>query len=227
MNITLILASPNHPSNSETVAQSFVEGINSVENANIATVHLSNMDLAYFTPEYYEEGAVVEEDFQKFESIIQASDGIVIATPVWNFGVPGKLKNLLDRMGSFALDKEQRRNGQLNGLPFYLIFTGGAPTVAWKGLMHNTTAFVREGLKYFGCTFIGHLYEGGCAATPKGSDPVVLAREDSLQKARERGSQFGKIVQGYASDGSLPAKYKRKNKIYRMLNNLVSKLVKA
>ena len=92
---------------------------------------------------------------------VENASGLVIATPVWNFGVPAHLKNFIDRMGSFALD-ETRSRGTLNGKPFYIIFTGGAPKPAWTGLMKKTTAFVPEALRYFGATYIGHHFEPKC-----------------------------------------------------------------
>ena len=76
----------------------------------------------------------------RIEQLVQQSDGVVIASPLWNFSVPGHLKNLIDRMGSFCLDSESRSLGMLKGKPFYCILTGGTPIAAWYGLQKKTVS---------------------------------------------------------------------------------------
>ena len=141
----------------------------------------------------------------KIQKSIQCADGIVIATPIWNFGVPAHLKNFIDRMGSFALD-ETRSKGTLNGKPFYFIFTGGAPAPAWKGMMRKTTSFVQEGLRYFGASPVGTFFEGKCTLGRGKFGLVVDQRPETLERCRKEAKQFALVVQKYAETGKPPLK---------------------
>lgn len=135
---------------------------------------------------------------------ILKADGVVIASPIWNFGVPAHLKNLIDRMGTFALD-ETRSVGTLKGKPFYLMYTGGSPAAAWP-LNKRTTSFMDVGLQYFGACIVGHHYEGRCTAGRGVFKEVVSSRPESLKAAKEKGKKFAEIVEIYATEGTLPMK---------------------
>jgi multimeric flavodoxin WrbA len=214
MNIVVLVAGTNEPSNSNALADAFIQGIQQLGSAQVDKVRLKDLKIDHFTIDYYKQGTDQGEDFSAMQKLIQNAHGLVIATPVWNFGVPAHLKNLIDRFGSFALD-ESRSRGTLKGLPFFCIFTGGAPAPAWKTLMKKTTSFVPEGLKYFGASYIGHHFEGKCTVGRGKFGLVVDQRPESIEAVRRKGFDFAKVVDVYQKTGKAPAKHRATAKIMK------------
>ena len=141
--ILVLVAGTNDPSNSNALADAFIQGLQQSGEVQVDKLRLKDLHIEHFTVAYYDPNTDQGEDFRRFQGLMENCHGFVIATPVWNFGVPAHLKNLIDRMGSFALNETHSR-GTLKGKPFYLIFTGGAPLPAWKGMMKKTTSFVPD-----------------------------------------------------------------------------------
>ena len=177
------------------------------------THRLKDLKIDHFNLNYYEEECIQEKDFCTIRELIEKANGIVVASPIWNFGVPAHLKNLIDRMGNFALDKT-RSVGMLNGKPFYLIFTGGAPFVAWTGLLKKTTSSIPEAIKYFGGSIIGTHFEGKCTKGKGKFGLVVDERPESLARMREEGLKFAQVVKEYTETGKLPVKQEVTKKVY-------------
>ena len=223
MSILVLIAGANDPSNSAALADAFVRGVQQFGEVNIDKVRLKNLSIEHFSLRYYDVQTDQGEEFRKIQSLMEAANGFVIATPVWNFGVPAHLKNLIDRMGSFALN-ETHSKGMLNGKPFYIIFTGGAPLPAWKGLMKKTTSFVPEGLKYFGASYIGHHFEGKCTVGRGKFGLVVDKRPKSLEAVRRKGFDFAKVVSEYERTGKAPAEKRMMAKMMKLGEALLKKV---
>jgi NAD(P)H-dependent FMN reductase len=222
MTITVLVAGTNEPSNCNVLADTFVQGIRMFDDTT--TVHkkrLKDLNIKQFTVDHYDPLCHQEEDFCRLQHLIEDSDGLVIATPVWNFSVPGHLINCLDRMGSFALN-EDRSNGTLHGLPFYVIFTGGAPYAAWNALMKKTTSHIPEALRYFGGSYIGHHFEGRCVHGKGKFGLVVDKRPKSLEEVRQKGFSFGQIVDAYKKTGKLPLRERTLAKVMRWGERLLN-----
>jgi hypothetical protein len=96
--------------------------------------------------------------------------------------------------------------GTFKGKPFYLMFTGGSPAPAWKGLLKKTTSHVPQAIQYFGGTVTGMFYEGRCTVGKGKFGLVVDARPETHARIRAEAKTFQKIVAAYARDGSLPMK---------------------
>lgn len=224
MKVLLIIAGTNDPSNAEMLSQSFIGGIKQHGDVTIDAIKLKELPLEHFSLKHYDESYEHEGEFKSIQRFIEEADGIVIATPVWNFGVPAHLKNLVDRMGSFALDAETRSKGKLKGKPFFLILTGGAPLPAWKGLMKKTTSFVAEGLQYFGASYIGHHFEGKCVPGRGEFGLVVDKRPDLLEAVRRKGYDFGRVVAEYAKTGKAPVRNRLRDRIMRWGERVLKKV---
>ena len=205
------------------LADAFMQGMQQEHNINVHKRRLKDMKIDHFTLDFYQPQCNQEEDFCTLQELMEQSSGFVIATPVWNFGVPAHLKNFIDRMGSFALD-ETRSKGTLNGKPFYLLFTGGAPLPAWKGLMQKTTSFVPEALKYFGGSYIGHHFEGKCTIGRGKFGLVMDERPEALAGIRKEGHEFAKIVKIYHDTGKAPAKHRLQSKVMRWGEAILKKV---
>ena len=221
--ILVLVAGNNSPSNSETLADAFMNGIKNVKGMETEKIKIHELTIKEFSIDFYDPQCSQEEDFCRLQKLIEESNGVVFATPIWNFSVPGHLKNLIDRMGSFALDAS-RTKGTLKGKPFYFIYSGGAPMVAWKALMHKTVSHMPESIRYFGGTPIDSSFEPKCTNGPGKFELVVDKRPASLSIQRKHGEEFARIVERYAKDGSLPAGKKLWNKLMSIGGTVLKKV---
>jgi multimeric flavodoxin WrbA len=203
--IAVVVAGMNDPSNSNMLADHFIEGLKEVPGVSFEKIRLKDLSLQHFTLDCYSGACAVEPDFVRVRNIMEQATGIVFATPIWNFSVPAHLKNLIDRMGAFALDTETHSKGQFGGKPFGLIFTGGAPMIAWKALMYLTTLHMAEALKYYGGTVILRHFEPKCTPGKGKFGLVVDQRPASLELMKKYGRHFAESAQYYAANGKLRA----------------------
>ncbi len=79
-------------------------------------------NLPFFNPETEQKTAMVQD----FRKAIQESDGIIICTPEYAFGIPGVLKNALDWLVG---------SGEINGKPVAAISASPLPTGGDKALL--------------------------------------------------------------------------------------------
>lgn len=224
MNILVLVAGTNEPSNSDTLAHAFIEGLKKQSAANVTKIRIRNLSIDHFRIEHYDQHFPHEPDFLKVKELLERADGFVIATPIWNFGVPAHLKNLIDRIGSFALDPETRSKGMLKGKPFFLIYTGGSPAPGWKVLMRRTTSFMPEGLRYFHTTYCGHYYEPKAMPGRGRFGLVVDKRPESLEEVRRKGFDFGKSVAEYVRTGKAPFYHRTRAKVMKWGENVLKKI---
>ena len=117
--ILVIVAGTNEPSNSNVLADAMMEGVKST-GATVTKLRLKDMQIAHFGLECYGPHCPVD-DLERVKAEIGSAHGVIIATPIWNFSVPAHLKNLIDRMGAFALDEQAHSLGQFHGKPFFLL----------------------------------------------------------------------------------------------------------
>jgi len=223
MEILVLVAGTNKPSNSNMLADAFIQGIQQYGDVRLQKLRLKDLQIDHFSLDFYDPGCNQEEDFCAVQKLIEAAHGIVIATPVWNFGVPAHLKSLIDRMGSFALD-ETRSKGTLGGKPLYMIFTGGAPCPAWKGMMEKTTSYIPKALEYFGASYIGHHFEPNCTKGKGNFGLVVDERPQSIASVREQGHSFAEVVHKFAETGKAPVKQRTKSKLMQWGETVLKKI---
>jgi NAD(P)H-dependent FMN reductase len=205
MRLTVLLAGTNDPSNSALLTEAFVAGVKQCEPAaSITTLRLSDLDLPHFTLQSYDAAHEHAPDVRRLHDAVRDCDGLVIASPVWNFSVPAHLKNALDHLGSVCLDAATHSKGQLADRPCAFLFTGGAPSIAWKALLNITTLHVSEALKYYGGAVTLRHFEPRCLPG-RGKFGLVLDKRDDLgARLGAKGQVFARIVAAHARDGRLP-----------------------
>jgi multimeric flavodoxin WrbA len=214
--VTIIVAGTNEPSNSNYLADQFIEGLKNVDGVTFEKIRLKELSLHHFTlSDYHEESC--EPDYLRLKTLIQDSAGVIFATPIWNFSVPSHLKNLIDRVGTFGLDRETHSKGQFKQKPFGLIYTGGAPMIAWKALMYLTTLHVAEAIKYYDGSIIFRHFEPKCVVGKGKFGLVVDQRPKALEQMHKHGEAFGKIAKHYAETGELPLKNRLWSKWFEFL----------
>ncbi|MBT4119827.1 MAG: NAD(P)H-dependent oxidoreductase [Candidatus Peribacter sp.] len=224
MNILVLVCSTNKQSNSEFLADMFLKGAEDACACNVQKLRLIEFELPQFTVDCYTDNCVFPKQYSQLKNMIEEADGVLIATPIWNFGVPAHLKNFIDWMGCFGLDPETRTKGTLEGKPFYFIFTGGAPKAVWKGLMRFTTMFVREGIRYYGGTVAGLYYEGRCTPGRGQFGLVVDKREESMKAVRNRGKWFAAFTDGYKKSHRLPLRHRLFERVYKAGQRVAAKI---
>ncbi len=204
MRLLILIGGTNDPSNADTLADAFAEGAKQIAGTQIEKIRLKDLRIDHFTLACYEPATDQGEDFRRIEQAVKSADGVLIATPIWNFGVPAHLKNLIDRMGRFALD-DTHSLGTLGGKPFYLLYTGGTPAAAWP-LQKRTTSHMPVSLRYFGATVIGTYYEGRCTPGRGKFALVVDKRPQILAAVKAKGMEFARVVDEFTKTGRLPIK---------------------
>ena len=225
MKILVLVAGTNDPSNSNTLADAFIEGMKACPSVDVMKIRLKDLKIDHFTLENYKKVCATNDDFCKIQEHVEGAAGIVIASPVWNFSIPAHLKNVIDRMGAFALDEETHSKGQLKGKPFLLIFTGGAPMIAWKALIYLTTIHVSEAMKYYGGTVLGKYFEPKCMPGKGHFGLVVDKRPASLARMKKVGEKFARTAKAYADTGRMPLMTKMRYEfftfVYRVGNRIM------
>ncbi len=202
MQILALVAGTNDPSNADTLADAFLAGAR-MKGAETTKLYVRELDLEHFSLKFYEPTTDQGTGFEILKKAILACDGLVIATPVWNFGIPAHLKNLVDRLGSFCLD-ETHSVGTLGGRPCFLLYTGGTPLPAWTGLQRRTVSHLPVSMRYFGLVVIGHHYEERCTPGRGKFALVVDKRKGCLEKMNTVGAHFAEVVGVRVKTGKLP-----------------------
>ncbi len=205
MKITILVAGNNRPSNAAFLAHTFAEGLTRTHPAaEVTTITLAELDVPHFTLAAYDPNHSPTPDTHKLHEAVKNADGIVVASPVWNFSVPAHLKNALDHLGAVCLDQATHSKGQLQEKPCMFLFTGGAPMIAWKALLNITTLHVSEAFKYYGAAVVGRHFEPKCLPGRGKFGLVLDQRTDLADRMTKKAATFGHIVAAYRATGSLP-----------------------
>jgi NAD(P)H-dependent FMN reductase len=205
MTITIVVAGNNCPSNAAFLAQTFAEALKAEHpSAEITTLALADLDIPHFTLDAYDPAHSPTPDTHRLHQAVLEADGIVVASPVWNFSVPAHLKNALDHLGAVCLDQATHSKGQLKDKPCAFLFTGGAPMIAWKALLSITTLHVSEAFKYYGAAVVGRHFEPKCLPGRGKFGLVLDQRADLPERMKKKAAAFGRIVATHQATGALP-----------------------
>lgn len=201
--ILIIVAGTNEPSNSDYLADKLIEGMKTIDGVVTEKIKLRETNLHHFTlADYAEESC--EPDYNRLKKAVLDASAVIIATPIWNFSVPSHLKNFIDRMGAFGLDSETHSKGQFNSKPFGIVYTGGAPMIAWKALMYLTTLHVAEAIKYYDGSIVLRHFEPRSVAGKGKFGLVVDKRPQTIELMQSYGRRVAKIAVHYKENNTLP-----------------------
>ena len=187
--ILAISCSPSKGRNSDTMLDYFIKGVNKVSEIVIEKIYLNDIIFDDYSYKNKNGPASHEKDLKNLTDKIQNFDGLVIATPTYNFSVPSKLKNLIDRIRFFALDFEKTTKmkqpvGTLGHLNMFFLTSGGTPNWAQKILFFAFPPFWLRGVFfYFGANYLGSLYSG---------DTKTFENEKVLKKCEKMGKKYAK-----------------------------------
>jgi multimeric flavodoxin WrbA len=190
--VIAISSSPSHGRNSDTMLDSFISGIKTHENIAVEKIYLDSIEMAYYSFDNRLGALSDETAFNDLVEKIKVAKGLVIATPTYNFSVPARLKNFIDRIRFIALDFENKTKlGQPKGLLGYLrtyfIVSGGTPSWAERILFFTFPAFWLRGVfLYYGAHCLGAYYRG---------DINAFKDEKLKEKMYKKGQKFAKKIE--------------------------------
>ncbi len=189
--IMALAGSPNKGGNSDSLMESFLEGVKEVHpDVQVEKTYIYDLDCAPFE---HKTKVPLESEIElaALGEKLKSASGLIIATPTFNFNVPGPLKNFIDRIGYMALDykninKLGQPTGQLGHLRTFFIVTGGTPNFYRRMLFFVFPPFwLSVAFKYYYAKSGGALYEGKLTfRNPVKEQPKVLAR------AKKRGIKY-------------------------------------
>ncbi|ARQ03217.1 FMN-dependent NADH-azoreductase [Pseudorhodoplanes sinuspersici] len=113
---------------------------------------------------------------------LKAADGVVIATPMWNFSIPYKLKHWIDLITqpglTFSFDPAKGYAPLLPSKPVLVILSsaGDYANGPSRGRPDLATPYLREALKFIGLNEVSFVAIGPTVASP---EDVATARADA------------------------------------------------
>ena len=137
--VIALSCSPSQGRNSDSMLDAFLKGVSVIDTVEVEKIYLSDVHIEHLTHGNKKAPLPQEGDFAELAEKIQSADGLVIATPTYNFSVPAHLKNFVDRAYFFALDPEKKNmlkqpRGKLGYLRMYALVSGGTPVWIQKML---------------------------------------------------------------------------------------------
>ncbi len=185
--VIALSCSPSRGRNSDTMLDSFIEGFKEKSNHSVEKIYLYDIPIDDFCFENRLGACGHEEKFKELCDKILHAKALVIATPTYNFSVPARLKNFIDRIRFFALDFENKSRlgqpgGKLEHLRVYFIVSGGTPSWAQKMLFFAFPPFWLRGVfLYYGAHCLGAIYSG---------DINTFQNQKILNSCKRRGARF-------------------------------------
>ncbi len=187
--VIALACSPSHGRNSDTMLDSFIEGLTTHKNIQVEKIYLDSVPIDTYTFENCTGPQEHETEFKELTEKIKNVQGLVIATPTYNFSVPSHLKNFIDRLRFFALDMNHKNAisqpvGQLGYLKTYFLVSGGTPNWAQRILFFAFPPFWLRGVfLYYASICLGAFYTGNTKA---------FSDEKVKTKCKKEGIKYGK-----------------------------------
>lgn len=174
------------------MANAFQEGLEKKGSFEIHNIYLRDIPFHDYSYKYKKPNED-ETQFKNLTENIQTADALIIATPTYNFSVPSRLKNFIDRIGFFALDYSKKTitkqpMPQLKYLQTFFLVSGGSPRIISRCLCFLFPQFWLMAIfKYYGAKTRGSLYGGGLSyCTPARQNKKLL------KECQNAGKKFAK-----------------------------------
>ncbi len=190
--VIALSCSPSRGYNSDSMLDAFIDGFKTKSEKMVEKIYLTDIPIDDYSFENKNGPKEHETAFKELCDKIQKAEALVIATPTYNFGVPARLKNLIDRIRFFALDfNNKSRLGQPGGkmahLRVYFLVSGGTPLWAQKLLFFAFPPFWLRGVfLYMGSHCLGAIYSGNVKTFETPSE---------LAKCYRRGKKFARALE--------------------------------
>lgn len=172
--IAVIIGSPRHGGNTEKLARAFIRGAeragNAVDVIFVADYRIGGCigcNVCYSAPRHL---CALDDDMRELYGRLASADIIVIATPIYFYGVSAQLKALIDRLhnpvrGNFAVKK-------------LALLAVCADTI--DSVFDSVTAMYSSVLKYFSLEDGGSVKVRGVSAKGDIDGSPLLAEAENL-----------------------------------------------
>lgn len=186
--IIALSCSPSRNRNSDAMLDAFITGLKK-HPVDIEKIYLNDIEINQYSYVNRSGPQEQEVDFKNLTEKIKQAQGLIIATPTYNFSVPGHLKNFIDRLRFFALDMEEKNFlgqpiGLLTHLKTYFLVSGGTPKWAQRILFFAFPPFwLRAVFLYYASQCYGAYYSG---------DVQTFQNEKILALCQKLGKRYGK-----------------------------------
>ncbi len=185
--IIALSCSPSKHRNSDTMLDAFISGIDT-NTLDIEKIYLHDIAIDLYSYINKDGPGIHEEEFKKLIEKIKHAQGLIIATPTYNFSVPAHLKNFIDRLRFFALDFKKKNRieqpvGLLPHLKTFFIVSGGTPTWAQKILFFAFPPFWLRGVFLY--------YKSMCYGAYYSGDTETFKNHKILSKCQKLGKKYG------------------------------------
>lgn len=187
--VLALSCSPSRGRNSDSMLDAFIKGIETHPDILVEKMYLEDIKINMCCFENRNGPEETEPDFKILTDKIKNVQGLIIATPTYNFSVPAHLKNFIDRLRFFALDMNTRNKlnqpvGMLSHLKTYFLVSGGTPKWAERILFFAFPAFwLRAVFLYYASQCYGGYYSG---------DVTTFRNEKILILCTKLGKRYGK-----------------------------------
>lgn len=187
--IIALSCSPSRERNSDSMLDAFIEGLQTYKEVTVQKVYLEDIKINRYCYENRAGACEDESEFDQLTESIKYAQGLIIATPTYNFSVPAHLKNFIDRLRFFALNMDQKNKlgqptGMLTYLKTYFLVSGGTPHWAQKILFFAFPPFwLRAVFLYYGSIVYGAIYSG---------DVETFKNKKILAQCKKAGIRYGK-----------------------------------
>ena len=187
--VIALSCSPSRGRNSDSMLDAFIEGLQTHKQIIVEKIYLEDVLIERYCYENRGGACPNEPEFESLTQSIKYAQGLIIATPTYNFSVPAHLKNFIDRLRFFALDFEHKNKlgqpvGMLQYLKTYFLVSGGTPHWAQRILFFAFPPFwLRAVFLYYGSIVYGALYSG---------DIKTYENKKILATCKKAGIRYGK-----------------------------------
>ncbi|MCE2982673.1 MAG: NAD(P)H-dependent oxidoreductase [Parachlamydia sp.] len=193
-------------SSSIEVAQRFLEAYTQAHPSNsIITLDLWQKELPPFDSDVIDSKYAImhgqahteaqRKSWRAVEQLIhdfKEADRYVISLPMWNFGIPYKLKHYIDLLVqptyTFSHSPEEGYKGLVTGKPIVLIYSRGGAYGPGSGgeTMDLQKSYMEEVLKFIGFTDIRSIIIEPTLASPEDKDKTIAkAKQEAIKMAAE------------------------------------------
>jgi len=121
------------------------------------------------------------------------ADRVLISTPMWNFGIPYKLKQWIDVITqpglTFGFDAAKGYQPLLKDRPTIVILASGSDFVTGmnRGRIDMATPYLREALRFIGISDVRFVPIGPTAGPP---EPARAARQSAHRRLTDIAASF-------------------------------------
>ena len=113
---------------------------------------------------------------------IQAADTVVLAVPMYNFGVPAQFKNWIDAIARARVTFQYTANGPeglLKGKKVYVVLTRGGKHRNMPS--DSQVPYIKTVLGFLGMTDLQFIYAEGFAMGPEAADAAVAQAQAEIE----------------------------------------------